>query len=168
MKREELDALGLNEEQKKQIMRMNGDDIENAKREGVAEKQRANDLQAQLTQLTNDLENARKNAGDIDALQRQLQAAQDALAANRKAAAVRDALDGYKPRDVQLLARLIDHDKITVNADGTLIGLQEQVEPLRQKSGYLFSDAPDPRGGTDSTGGTNETFDFNAFLRGEK
>lgn len=167
MNRAELRQMGLSEEQVKKIMDINGADIEEAKQAGAADKQRADDLQNQLTQLTNDLAEAQKTSGDITALQQQLQAAQDALAANRKAMAIRDALADYKPRNPDLLARLLDSDKITVNPDGTLIGLREQIEPLKTNSGYLFSDTPDSRGGITDVGKPGGGFDFNSFLRGD-
>lgn len=166
MKREDLKALGLNDEQIDKIMAQNGADIENAKQGGAADRQRADDLQAQLDRLTTDLAAAQKSAGDAAALKDQLAKANGALDAMRKANAIRDALAEYKPKDARVLARLLDDDKISYK-DNTLDGLKEQVEALRTSSGYLFADTPDDKGGSPDAGHGGGEFDMNSFLRGK-
>ena len=88
------------------------------------------------------------------------------LNAATKSNGIRSILEKeYKPKDVSLLMRLIDHEKVTINEDGTHTGLKEQVDPLKTDSGYLFSDAPDSSGGNPGSGNPGATFDMNAFLR---
>lgn len=67
MKREDLKALGLTDEQVNAVMQQHGVDVENAKKNAgadatAAEKLRADGLQAQLDALTADLTQARASA----------------------------------------------------------------------------------------------------------
>lgn len=167
MKREDLKAMNLTDEQINQIMGWNGQDIENAKQNAAAtEKERADGLQEQLNNLTNDLAEARNTAASAKDLKTKLDAAEARYKAATKASAIRDALAQYKPKDAAMLARLLDDSKITVADDGTITGLQEQVDPLKANSAYLFADTPDPQGGNPNSGTGGGTFDMNAFLRG--
>lgn len=171
MKREELQAQGLSEEQINFVMRQNGQDIENARQatgsaEAAAEKERADRLQAQVDQFAIDLAAAQESATSAAALRKSFEALTAKHNAMIKANAIRDALAEYKPRDAAMLARLLDNDKITIGSDGTVTGLKEQVEPLKENSGYLFSDTPDSTGGNPSGGDAGGAFDMNAFLRG--
>lgn len=167
MKREELKGINLTDEQIEKIMAWNGQDIENAKLNAAAtEKARADGLQEQLNTLTTDLADARNNAATAKDLKAKLDAAEAKIKAGAKANAIRDALAEYKPKDAAMLMRLLDMDKITHSDDGVISGLKEQVDPLKQNSGYLFSDAPDSSGGSPDSGSAGKTFDMNAFLRG--
>ena len=167
MKREDLKAMNLTDEQVNQIMGWNGQDIENAKQNAAAtEKARADGLQEQLNTLTNDLAEARNSAASAKDLKTKLDAAEAKLKASTKANAIRDALAEFKPRDAAMLHRLLDDEKITIAEDGTISGLKEQVEPLKANSAYLFADTPDDRGGNPNAGGGGTAFDMNAFLRG--
>lgn len=167
MKREDLKAMNLTDEQVNQIMTWNGQDIEAAKTNAAAtEKVRADGLQNQLNTLTNDLAEARNTAASAKDLKDKLDAAEAKYKAATKASTIRDALAQYKPKDAAMLARLLDDSKITIADDGTISGLKEQVEPLKESSGYLFSDTPDPQGGNPNPGPGGGTFDMNAFLRG--
>lgn len=166
MKREELRAMGLSEEQVNTIMKQNGQDIEAARNEAAQEKARADGLQEQLTSLTADLASARNEAVTAKDLKARLDAAEAKIKASAKIGAVRDAIAQYKPRDAAMLLRLLDMDKIEQAEDGTLTGLREQVDPLKENSSFLFSDTPDPRGGNPDAGSGGGAFDMNAFLRG--
>lgn len=171
MKREELQAQGLTDEQINFVMAQNGRDIENAKQasgstEAANEKARADRLQAQVDQITIDLAAAQETASSAAALRKSFDELTAKHNATIKANAIRDALAEYKPRDASMLARLLDTDKITIESDGKVTGLKEQVEPLKANSGYLFADTPDSTGGSPSGGNSGGTFDMNAFLRG--
>lgn len=167
MKREDLKAMNLSDEQVNQIMGWNGQDIENAKQNAAAtEKARADGLQEQLNTLTNDLAEARNTAASAKDLKTKLDAAEAKYKAATKANAIRDALAEFKPRDAAMLVRLLDDEKITLADDGSISGLKEQVEPLKANSAYLFADTPDPVGGNPNSGTAGGAFDMNAFLRG--
>lgn len=171
MKREELQALGLSDEQINAVMKQNGIDIEAAKQNGgsaeaATEKARADRLQTQLDEITVSLAAAQESANSAAELRKNFEALTAKHNATIKANAIRDALAEFKPRDAAVLARLLDNDKITLGTDGKVSGLREQVEPLKESSAYLFADAPDTRGGSAEGGSAGKAFDMNAFLRG--
>lgn len=73
MKRSELEALGLTSEQVTQIMKINGDDIENAKTVAQTESQRTIDgLNAQIKTLNGQVS---KRDADIQSIQKKLEEA---------------------------------------------------------------------------------------------
>lgn len=171
MKREELQALGLSEEQINAVMKQNGIDIEAAKQSGgsaeaATEKARADRLQTQLDEITVSLAAAQESASSAAALRKSFDELTAKHNATIKANAIRDALAEFKPKDAAVLARLLDNEKITLGTDGKVTGLKEQVEPLKETSAYLFADTPDTRGGSTDGGNSGNTFDMNAFLRG--
>lgn len=166
MTREELKELGLTDEQIEKIMALNGQAIEAWKAQAEAEKRRADTTQGQLQTLQGELSKAQKSAGDFESLKAQLTKAQADLAGAQKTAKLKDALGAYKPKDAGLLMRLLDADKISLGEDGKLTGLEEQIKPLRESSGYLFADTPSERGGKPDIGGpSGQAFNMNDFLR---
>ena len=166
MKREDLKAMNLSDEQVNQIMAWNGQDMQAAKSEAATEKARADGLQEQLNTLTTDLANARNEAVTAKDLKTKLEAAEAKIKASTKHNAIRDALAEFKPKDSAMLLRLLEMDKIEYAEDGTITGLKEQIDPLKANSAYLFADTPDPAGGNPNPGNTGGAFDMNAFLRG--
>lgn len=168
MRRDDLRAQGLTEEQINFIMNLNGQDIEEARRnnDGVrAERERADGLQVQLDALNADLTAARNSAAGAADLRRQLDEVNARYEASRKNGAIRDALGKHKVRDAAMFARLLDDGKISIDKDGKITGLDEQVAALKESSGYLFLDNPDDRGGSAGSGSGGANFDMNAFLR---
>lgn len=166
MKREFLEGLGLSKEQIDKIMDQNGQDIEEYKTNANKEKLRADGLQSQLETLTTDLTNARNDASTLRDVQARLDAADAKVKAYQRNESILGALGAFKPRDAKMLAKLLDDEKITIADDGTISGLNEQVEALKASSAYLFADSPDPRGGNPNPGTGGGAFDMNAFLRG--
>ena len=167
MKREELRAMGLTEEQVNAIMKQNGQDIEAAKKEAAEEKERADGLQTKLDTLTGDLEAARKESGNFKDLKARLDAADAKVKAYQQTDAILSGLAAYKPKDPKMMLKLIDRDKIVFAEDGSIVsGLKEQMDPMKEASAFLFADAPDSSGGTPPAGGGGNAFDMNAFLRG--
>lgn len=131
MKREELQALGLTDEQINAVMKQNGIDIETAKQnagDSAAEKARADRLQTQLDEITVALAAAQESASSAAALRKSFDELTAKHNATIKANAIRDALTEYKPRDAAMLMRLLDHEKITIGTDGTVSGLKEMKE----------------------------------------
>ena len=103
-----------------------------------------------------------KHAGELNALNEQLKAAQDranvadtltervsqltkdiadrdaTIASNTKQYLVRDALRGMHAKNVDVLLPLLNLDQITVKEDNTLEGFDEQMKPIQEKDGWLF------------------------------
>ena len=68
MKRNQLKDLGLNEDQIKAVMDLNGEDINNAKSGNDAIVEENNALKAQIAERDKDLKNLRKSAKDNEEL----------------------------------------------------------------------------------------------------
>lgn len=148
MKREELKALGLTDEQIEKVMGLHGTTVTDLQNKLSTASKDAEDRKGQLDKLTTDLADAQKNTGDVAALKDQLAKAQAALASTQKSQKVRDALGQYKPHDAETLMRLLDLDKVNIT-DAGIVGLKEQVEPLKETKKFLFADSADPAGGKD-------------------
>ena len=142
MTHEELLALGLTEEQ-------------------------AGAVRAALEAMEAQLQALKQTEVENAALRAELTEIQQQLQLRDKRDAVLSALPAFKPRDVQLLLRLIDLAKIQVT-DGKISGLDTQVQDLRERAPYLFLGLPDPVGGSPMGGIGPTEFDMNAFLRGER
>lgn len=167
MKREFLEGLGLTKEQIDKVMDQNGQDIEESKNNASAEKLRADGLQSQLESLTNDLTTARNEANSLKDVQSRLDAANAKVKAYQQDETLLSALATYNPKDSKMVLKLLDRSKIVFAEDGSIAsGLKEQVEPMKEASGFLFSDSPDPVGGNPNPGNGGGAFDMNAFLRG--
>ena len=100
------------------------------------------------------LEDAKQTEVEIERLNAQLEER------DRRDAALA-LLPQYQPKDAQLVLKLIDLGRIEEG------GLQEQVQALKKRAPYLFTDEPDPAGGAAASGMNPIEFDMNAFLRGE-
>lgn len=163
MKREDLKALGLTDEQIEKVMGMHGTTVTDLQTKLAAATVKTTDAETQLTKLNTDLTAAQKSGADAEALKSQLADAQKALAATQKTQKVRDALTAYKPRDASTLIRLLDLDKVSFT-DAGAVGLKEQVDALKAAQGYLFADEPTPKGGGDPNPNPNPT-DFSARIK---
>lgn len=76
MKRSELEALGLNKEQVDAVIKINGDDIENAKKTAETEAQNVqaevDSLKGQVKERDKQLETLKAKAGDNEELAKQI------------------------------------------------------------------------------------------------
>lgn len=60
--------------------------------------------------------------------------------------AVKEALKQSKVKDIDLAMKLINYDNLKLSDDGSVVGINEQIEPMKKEREYLFEkDAP---GGT--------------------
>lgn len=169
MKREDLEAMGISKENIDKVMAQNGLDIENAKANAAAntaDKARADRLQEQLDTALAELTAAQQDGATAAQLRQRLAETTAKLDAANKSNDIRAILErDYKPKDVALVMKLLDHEKIVKGEDGKYTGIAEQVDPLKTASGYLFTDTPDNKGGNPNAGTPGATFDMNAFLR---
>jgi hypothetical protein len=148
MKREELKALGIADEIIDSVMKIHGQDIE-------AHKAKVTDLENQAKTLTDNikerdtqLEGLKTASGDAEGLKSQIAALQEANTKQAQEAAtklkdiqvnsaIKMALNG-KVHDADLVASLFNKDKLVVNDDGTIIGLDDQVNTLKTSKSFLF------------------------------
>lgn len=143
MKSEELTALGLNEEQTRQVLALNGRDIEKHKNSVAT-------LQTQVGELTTQLNtaNAKLTGFDPEWKTKAQQAQQDAdkrVQAIEFDYALKSALSAAKAKNTTAVKALLNMDGLKL-ADGSIIGLNEQLEKIKAENDYLFeNDTPTPR-----------------------
>ncbi len=177
MTKEELKALGLSDEQVKEVFALNGKAITAEQEKSKLELQAKDEI---IKARDKDLKDLKKNADDetqskIAEIQEkhkaELKEATDKAAKATLEGKISEVLGQSKARNVDLLRKALDHDEISLNADGELIGLAEQISKLQETDAYLFdlgtqttgtepnSGNPDPALGGASSGEN----DFAAF-----
>jgi predicted nucleic acid-binding Zn-ribbon protein len=145
MTRKQLEDLGLSKEQADSIIKINGDDIENAKSTSAAEiknlETEVSGLKAQVSDRDKQLETLKVSAGDNETLKQQIA---DLQTENTKAKetheseltqlkvdfAVEKALTGAKAKNIKAVKALLDLTDAKLDKDGNVKGLSEQIEKL--------------------------------------
>lgn len=122
-----------------------------------------NTLKAAITDRDKQLEALKKSTGDVDSLKAEIKNLQDrnkaALAeaeAKMKDLRMNTAIKlaiGNDAQDADIVASLIQKDKLILGEDGNITGLAEQVKALKEGKPFLFKDggkslAYNPHGGT--------------------
>lgn len=151
MKREELKEHGFSEEQINFVMAQNGKDVNalNDKINGLTSER--DGLQKQIDDRDEQLTTLKKSAKDNEELQSQIkqlqdenktakQNYQDQLAKQNKSFKIEGALRDAKAKNIKTVLPLIDTEKVSVNDDGTLNGLSEQLDNIKQDNGFLFGE----------------------------
>lgn len=107
---------------------------------------------SELKKRDDQLKDLSKSAEDADGMKKRIaeleesnkKAADEAAAALRKQAvdfALKEKLTEAGVRDPRTVQPLLDMERVHVNPDGTVSGLMEQLETLKESSGFLFADA---------------------------
>ena len=170
MKREELETLGLSKEQIDTIMDINGKDINSVKVKMESVQEKLDKAHETIAERDEQLEAIKSSTGDINAMKQQVetlqaenQAAAEKYAAEMKevklSAAIKASLSG-KVHDEDLTAAQFDKTKLILNEDGTVTGLQDQLQAIQTGKSFLFKteEAKDKTGfkfGTDPNSGNN-------------
>ena len=153
MTKEELQALGLNEEQIKEVFKINGIDVEKAK--GDIEKLK-NDLQAKETELDTtkeQLKTANETIGsyksmDIESIKKSAEEYKSKFEEAQKKAkadmeklqfdhALENALTKSKAKNTKAVKALLDLEGLKLK-DDEIIGLKDQLEKVKEKNDFLF------------------------------
>lgn len=162
---ETLQALGLDDEQVKGVMAEHGKDVNELKAQadqlnGVTAER--DSLQSQLTDISTQLADAQKqakkgsdSANMVSDLQEQLKQAQadaaNKLAAQQKDFSIDKALTQAGAKNNKATLALLDTDKVSVDDNGQLIGLNEQIDSVKESNPFLFADTeptpPEPTPG---------------------
>lgn len=166
MKRNQLKDLGLDEDQIKAVMDLNGEDINNAKSGNDAIIEENNALKAQIAERDKDLKNLRKNTKDNEELSNSYKKLEtkykndtadltNKLNQTRLTSAVDRALSASKVRDTKAIKGFLDMDKVKLDDQGNLSGLDEQIKEIRQTAPYIFDEGTkqnyEPNNGTPAT-----------------
>lgn len=145
MTRKQLEDLGLTKEQADSVMKINGDDIENAKGTAATEiknlQTEVDGLKTQVGDRDKQLETLKASAGDNADLKKQIEDLQTENAtakANYESElnqlkidfAVEKALTGAKAKNIKAVKALLELDDAKLDKDGNVKGLAEQIEKL--------------------------------------
>lgn len=166
MKRKFLEDMGLNKEQVDSIMEENGNDIENAKGETEQLKTELTQTKAQLTERDSQLETLKTASGENESLRQQINdlqeqnkqteaQLQEQIKNIRLDNAIRAAI-GESAQDADLVAGLIDKEKLILGDDGKVTGLEEQVKSLRESKKFLFKEEKLEKPGFHPVGASRE------------
>ena len=147
MKKEDLIALGLTEEQAKKVL----DAIkEYVPKTQLAEVERERDgLKATVTERDTQLETLKKSSGDNETLQKQIADLQKANEDQQKAHeaeiaqlrldnAVEAAILAAGGKNVKAVRALLDMSKLRLEKDGTVTGLSDQLKGVQKSDAYMF------------------------------
>lgn len=153
MTRKQLEDLGLTKEQADSVMKINGDDIENAK--GAASTEIKNlqteveGLKTQVGDRDKQLETLKASAGDNADLKKKIEDLQTENATAKAAHeselnqlkidfAVEKALTGAKAKNITAVKALLDLKDAKFDKEGNVKGLAEQIEKLTSDEGTKF------------------------------
>lgn len=178
MKRKFLEDMGLEKEQVDKILDENSQDIGKAK--GDSEKiqkdldaanAEVESLKGQISDRDKQLETLKNSTGDVEGLKQEIaklqadnKAKDDAHAAEIKQLkldqAVDTALNGAKAKNITAVKALLkDLDKVELDEDGTVKGLDDQIKALQKSDAYLFDtkdSKPNVKGAKPGESGNDE------------
>ena len=153
MTRKQLEDLGLTKEQADSVMKINGDDIENAKGTAATEiknlQTEVEGLKTQVGDRDKQLETLKASAGDNADLKKQIEDLQTENATAKATHeselnqlkidfAVEKALTGAKAKNIRAVKALLELDDAKLDKDGNVKGLAEQIEKLTSSDDTKF------------------------------
>ena len=156
MKREDLKKLGIEDSLVDSIMALHGTDIEKHKTDLATAQTELGSLKTQLTEAGATIEGFKKL--DVDGIKaaadewktKAEKAASDgaaSIASLKFDHALDGALSGAKAKNAKAVRALLDMNGLKFNdADGSVVGLDEQLKKVKETNDYLFeSDNPTPK-----------------------
>ena len=164
MKRDDLKAMGIADEAIDAIMAAHGKDVESHKTAVATANAELDNLKAQLTEAGTTIEGFKALKPDelkaaADDYKAKYEQAQQESAKQLSALKFDHALDGSltaaKAKNARAVKALLDVNGLKYNeADGSILGLKEQLEEIKKESDYLFEGTqPTPK---IVTGGNNQ------------
>lgn len=182
MKREQLKELGLSDEQIESVIGLHGKTVSDITSQLKTAQDEAKQYQDQLTANQSELNALKDSAKGNEELTNQLadlqakfddaQAnSQNTIATLKKESAIDVALLKAGAKNSKAAKALLDAEKIELAEDGTIKGLDEQLETIRTENDFLFQPAePQEQGkpkivnpgnpkGAQTTAVTKEQFD---------
>lgn len=181
MNREELKALGLEDEQIDAVMKSHGTVVNDTKKELETVKEERNNLATQIEERDTQLEELGEKVKDSEELTTEIERLktenaetatdyQERMDKQQKSFAIENALREAQARDPKLAKKALDLDVIHVK-EGKLTGLEEQLTALKESHDYLFvaedEDGGKPDfmrpGGNGKPNGSNNPFSKEGF-----
>lgn len=150
MKKEDLIAMGLTEEQAKKVMdSLDGNFVTKTRFNEVNEENKT--LKQSVADRDKQLEDLKKSSGDNAELKKQIETLQQQNAEQQKAHeaelkqlkldnAIDTALTAAGAKNVKAVKPFVDTTKIKLGEDGKLTGLDEQLKEVQKTEGYLFAE----------------------------
>lgn len=141
-----------------------------AERSGAkALKTQIEELQGRITELQNENAGADTLKVQLAQIQRDLEAKDAQIKAQRMDFALMEAARAHKAKDPEIIAQMIDRSQIAEQGDG-YIGMDEQLDAIAKAYSYMFESEPAaPVGGFDPLrvpqGGTTENAVMNNLIR---
>lgn len=150
MQREFLQNLGLSDEQVQAVLTQYGKSTNEIKGKLAQAEEQVTDLQNQISDRDKQLKKLEKTAGDdqelaqeIDKLRKENEQRskdfQVKITKQAKDFAISNALKDAGAKNTKATLALLDMDKVSVDEDGQLFGLSEQLEKLQKTDAYLFT-----------------------------
>ena len=131
MKKEDLIAMGLTEEQAKKVMdSIDGNFVTKARFNEVNEENKT--LKKSVSDRDKQLEDLQKANAD------QQKAHETELNQLKLDNAVEVALSGAKAKSSKAVKAMLDMAKVKLGEDGKLSGFDEQIEALKKSDGWMF------------------------------
>lgn len=165
MKKEELVALGISEEQADKVVEMHNGEINGAfipkhRFDEVNNAKKA--LDETVKERDKQLEDLKKSKGDVEALKQQIA---DLQTANKEAVKAHEAemvklktdgiiesvLASAGAKNSKAIRALFDESNFKLQEDGTVFGLKEALSAVQKSDPYLFETKetkPEPKGMT--------------------
>lgn len=147
MNRDELKALGLNDEQINAVITSHGKATQKLQDENASLNQKLTNATVAGSQsattiedLNKQLKAANKKGGQVDDLTKQLEAANGKLNQNTLDAAITAQLTKAKVRNPKAARALLDQDLLKLDDEGKAPDLSEQITALKESDGYLFDE----------------------------
>lgn len=175
MKRDDLKALDLNQEQIDKIMKMNGDDInaskqslEDAKAAAAVKDSQIKDYEEQISKLKTTAKDTDDAKAQVEQLKNAMKQSQEKavaeLAKAKTDSAVNLALISAGAKDNAVVSPLIDKSIVKLDAKGNVTGLDEQLKEIKKSHDYLFKEATKAK--QDAKHAENKEHVFSLFPNG--
>ena len=155
MTKEELQALGLDEDQIKEVFKLNGIAVGNAKKGVDLLDKEIENLTEQLKTANSEIEgfkgiDVEELKGKIEDYKTKYEDTEKEYSAKLEEIKfthdLESSLRGYNPHDIKDIIPFIDREKLKRTDDG-ITGLKEQVEELQKSKSYLFPETePEDKG----------------------
>lgn len=151
MKRDQLKELGLSDEQIQSVMDLNGKDI-NKTKENLASLTTENEsLKNQISDRDKDLKKFKSQVKDSEDLEKQITNWQakykkDTADLNAKLgqvklnSAIDQSLSKSNARNIKAVKSLLNMDDVSIDDDGNLKGLDDQIKAIQKSDPYLFNE----------------------------
>ena len=149
MKKEDLIAMGLTEDQAKKVMdSLDGNFVTKARFNEVNEENKT--LKQSVADRDKQLEDLKKSSGDNAELKKQIETLQQQNADQKKAHdaemaqlkldnAIDAALTAAGAKNIKAVRAMIDTSKMKLGEDGTVEGLPDAINAVQKSDSYMFN-----------------------------